>query len=84
MTEEQLQEHGYPRPHPEMSGHAVVHNLPEKKNTDRRFYFDGLDQFLEVACSHPVTKSLSTRWHYVQTFFYILIEHRLHYIKHLW
>ncbi|XP_050973798.1 RNA exonuclease 1 homolog [Labeo rohita] len=34
MTEEQLQEHGYPRPHPEMSGHAVVHNLPEKKNTD--------------------------------------------------
>ncbi|XDV49192.1 hypothetical protein PO909_018490 [Leuciscus waleckii] len=34
MTEEQLQEHGYPRPHPEMSGHAVVHNLPEKKNND--------------------------------------------------
>uniref|UniRef100_A0A8C1F5S8 REX1, RNA exonuclease 1 homolog n=1 Tax=Cyprinus carpio carpio TaxID=630221 RepID=A0A8C1F5S8_CYPCA len=34
MTEEQLQEHGYPRPHPEVSGHAVVHNLPEKKNND--------------------------------------------------
>ncbi|XP_043103740.1 RNA exonuclease 1 homolog [Puntigrus tetrazona] len=34
MTEEQLQEHGYPRPHPEMSGHAVVCNLPEKKNND--------------------------------------------------
>uniref|UniRef100_A0A672LTV7 RNA exonuclease 1 homolog n=1 Tax=Sinocyclocheilus grahami TaxID=75366 RepID=A0A672LTV7_SINGR len=34
MTEEQLQEHGYPRPHPEMSGQAVVHNLPEKKNND--------------------------------------------------
>ncbi|KAK9970786.1 hypothetical protein ABG768_026700 [Culter alburnus] len=34
MTEEQLQEHGYPRPHPEMSGHAVVHNLPEKKSND--------------------------------------------------
>ncbi|XP_067270050.1 RNA exonuclease 1 homolog [Pseudorasbora parva] len=34
MTEEQLQEHGYPRPHPEMSGHACVHNLPEKKNND--------------------------------------------------
>lgn len=34
MTEEQLQEHGYPQPHPEMSGHAVVHNLPEKKNND--------------------------------------------------
>jgi len=41
MTEEQLQEHGYPRPHPEMSGHAVVHNLPEKKNNDRMFHFDG-------------------------------------------
>lgn len=34
MTEEQLQEHGYPLPHPEISGHAVVHNLPEKKNND--------------------------------------------------
>ncbi|XP_026125384.1 RNA exonuclease 1 homolog [Carassius auratus] len=34
MTDEQLQEHGYPRPHPEMSGHAVVHNLPEKKIND--------------------------------------------------
>ncbi len=42
MTEEQLQEHGYPRPHPEMSGHAVVHNLPEKKNNDRKVYFHGL------------------------------------------
>uniref|UniRef100_A0A673MU48 RNA exonuclease 1 homolog n=1 Tax=Sinocyclocheilus rhinocerous TaxID=307959 RepID=A0A673MU48_9TELE len=37
MTEEQLQEHGYPRPHPEVSGHAVVHNLPEKKNNDPFF-----------------------------------------------
>ncbi|XP_051950328.1 RNA exonuclease 1 homolog [Xyrauchen texanus] len=34
MTEEQLEEHGYPRPHPEISGHVVVHNLPEKKNND--------------------------------------------------
>ncbi|MFT7808751.1 RNA exonuclease 1 homolog isoform X2 [Arapaima gigas] len=34
MTEEQLQEHGYPRPHTEHLGRAVVHNLPEKKNTD--------------------------------------------------
>lgn len=38
MTEEQLQEHGYPEPHPEISGHAVVHNLPEKKNNDRKFF----------------------------------------------
>ncbi|XP_041704981.1 RNA exonuclease 1 homolog isoform X1 [Coregonus clupeaformis] len=34
MTEELLQEHGYPRPHPERSGRAVVHNVPEKKNVD--------------------------------------------------
>ncbi|KPP72348.1 RNA exonuclease 1-like [Scleropages formosus] len=34
MTEDQLQEHGYPRPHPDRPGRAVVHNLPEKKNTD--------------------------------------------------
>uniref|UniRef100_A0A4W5MBI8 REX1, RNA exonuclease 1 homolog n=1 Tax=Hucho hucho TaxID=62062 RepID=A0A4W5MBI8_9TELE len=34
MTEERLQEHGYPRPHPERSGRAVVHNVPEKKNVD--------------------------------------------------
>ncbi|XP_015250477.1 PREDICTED: RNA exonuclease 1 homolog isoform X1 [Cyprinodon variegatus] len=31
MTEEQLQEHGYPRPNPEASGRAIIHNLPEKK-----------------------------------------------------
>ncbi|KAJ8278556.1 hypothetical protein GJAV_G00088870 [Gymnothorax javanicus] len=34
MSEEQLEEHGYPRPHPTRPGRAVVHNLPEKKNTD--------------------------------------------------
>ncbi|KAM6963387.1 RNA exonuclease 1 homolog [Aplochiton taeniatus] len=34
MTEELLQEHCYPRPHPEISGHAVVYNVPEKKTTD--------------------------------------------------
>lgn len=35
MTEEQLQEHGYPRPNPEVAGRAVIHNLPPKKaNTD--------------------------------------------------
>ncbi|XP_024266520.1 RNA exonuclease 1 homolog isoform X1 [Oncorhynchus tshawytscha] len=36
MTEERLQEHGYPRPHPESSGRAVVHNFPEKNNVDRK------------------------------------------------
>ncbi|KAJ8418963.1 hypothetical protein AAFF_G00004620 [Aldrovandia affinis] len=34
MTEEQLQEHSYPRPHPERSGRAIVYNVPEKKNVD--------------------------------------------------
>ncbi|KAI4872301.1 hypothetical protein NFI96_027729 [Prochilodus magdalenae] len=34
LTEEQLQEHCYPRPHPERLGHAVIYNLPEKKNND--------------------------------------------------
>uniref|UniRef100_G3NY19 REX1, RNA exonuclease 1 homolog n=1 Tax=Gasterosteus aculeatus TaxID=69293 RepID=G3NY19_GASAC len=33
MTEEQLQEHGYPRTNPEVSGKAVIYNLPEKKAT---------------------------------------------------
>ncbi|MCJ8734680.1 hypothetical protein PDJAM_G00238070 [Pangasius djambal] len=34
LTEEQLQEHGYPRPHPERLGHAIIYNAPEKKNQD--------------------------------------------------
>ncbi|KAF7661741.1 hypothetical protein LDENG_00255120 [Lucifuga dentata] len=35
MTEEQLQEHGYPRTNPEAAGKAIIYNLPEKKaNTD--------------------------------------------------
>lgn len=35
MTEEQLQEHCYPRPHPDRPGRAMVYNMPEKKNADR-------------------------------------------------
>ncbi|KAM7388076.1 hypothetical protein PAMP_024277 [Pampus punctatissimus] len=31
MTEEQLQEHGYPRTNPEAAGKAIIYNLPEKK-----------------------------------------------------
>ncbi|XP_030640390.1 RNA exonuclease 1 homolog [Chanos chanos] len=34
MTEEQLQEHGYPRPHPDRPGRALIYNVPEKKNPD--------------------------------------------------
>lgn len=44
MTEDQLQEHGYPRTSPEASGRAVIYNLPEKKpasdrEAPRRFPF---------------------------------------------
>lgn len=38
MTEEQLQEHGYPRKHPDASGKAIVYNLPEKKAPVDRTY----------------------------------------------
>ncbi|XP_076860364.1 RNA exonuclease 1 homolog [Brachyhypopomus gauderio] len=34
LTEEQLQEHSYPRPHPDRLGHAMLYNVPEKKNVD--------------------------------------------------
>ncbi|KAI5610477.1 RNA exonuclease 1-like [Silurus asotus] len=34
LSEEQLQEHGYPRPHPERLGHAIIYNTPEKKPQD--------------------------------------------------
>lgn len=44
MTEDQLQEHGYPRTNPEASGRAIIYNLPEKKpasdrEAPRRFLF---------------------------------------------
>ncbi|XP_035996847.1 RNA exonuclease 1 homolog [Fundulus heteroclitus] len=42
MTEEQLQEHGYPRPNPEASGKAVIFNQPEKKVTP--------DPFNKICC----------------------------------
>ncbi|KAM3876320.1 RNA exonuclease 1 homolog [Diretmus argenteus] len=42
MTEEQLQEHGYPRPNPETPGRAVIYNLPEKKITT--------DAFTKICC----------------------------------
>lgn len=56
MTEEQLEEHSYPRPHPEIPGHAVVHNYPEKKNNDREF----------VHCQCCLTNRHTTRWQYAQ------------------
>uniref|UniRef100_A0A8C4WKN6 RNA exonuclease 1 homolog n=1 Tax=Gopherus evgoodei TaxID=1825980 RepID=A0A8C4WKN6_9SAUR len=34
LTEEQLKENGYPMPHPEKAGRAVVFTVEEKKNTD--------------------------------------------------
>ncbi|XP_061681624.1 RNA exonuclease 1 homolog [Syngnathoides biaculeatus] len=42
MTEEQLQEHGYPRINPNALGKAVVYNLPEKKVI--------LDPFTKICC----------------------------------
>uniref|UniRef100_A0A1A8CVI7 REX1, RNA exonuclease 1 homolog n=1 Tax=Nothobranchius kadleci TaxID=1051664 RepID=A0A1A8CVI7_NOTKA len=42
MTEEQLQEHGYPRSDPEVSGRAIIHNLPEKKVVP--------DPFTKICC----------------------------------
>ncbi|XP_047443879.1 RNA exonuclease 1 homolog [Mugil cephalus] len=43
MTEEQLQEHGYPRTNPECAGKAVIYNLPEKKAAVT-------DPFAKVCC----------------------------------
>ncbi|NXP09978.1 REXO1 exonuclease, partial [Thinocorus orbignyianus] len=34
MTEEQLKENGYPMPHPEKAGRAVLYTVEEKKTTD--------------------------------------------------
>lgn len=34
MTEEQLKENGYPMPHPEKPGRAVLFTAEEKKSTD--------------------------------------------------
>uniref|UniRef100_A0A673AK36 Exonuclease domain-containing protein n=1 Tax=Sphaeramia orbicularis TaxID=375764 RepID=A0A673AK36_9TELE len=42
MTEEQLQEHGYPRPNPEVSGKAIIYNQPEKKMIT--------DPFTKICC----------------------------------
>uniref|UniRef100_A0A1A7YNE0 REX1, RNA exonuclease 1 homolog n=1 Tax=Iconisemion striatum TaxID=60296 RepID=A0A1A7YNE0_9TELE len=42
MTEEQLQEHGYPQSNPEAPGKAVIHNLPEKKVVP--------DPFTKICC----------------------------------
>ncbi|XP_074524790.1 RNA exonuclease 1 homolog [Halichoeres trimaculatus] len=42
MTDEQLQEHGYPRPNPEAPGRAVLYNVPEKKPTT--------DPFTKICC----------------------------------
>ncbi|XP_038571339.1 RNA exonuclease 1 homolog [Micropterus salmoides] len=42
MTEEQLQEHGYPRANPESAGKAIIYNLPEKKPIS--------DPFSKICC----------------------------------
>ncbi|KAF6734321.1 RNA exonuclease 1-like [Oryzias melastigma] len=42
LTEEQLQEHGYPRVNPESPGRALLYNLPEKKAI--------ADPFTKICC----------------------------------
>ncbi|XP_077391152.1 RNA exonuclease 1 homolog [Festucalex cinctus] len=42
MTEQQLQENGYPRINPDSAGKAIVYNLPEKKV--------GMDPFTKICC----------------------------------
>ncbi|XP_030583599.1 RNA exonuclease 1 homolog [Archocentrus centrarchus] len=42
MTEEQLQEHGYPRPNPDAAGKAIIYNQPEKKAVT--------DSFSKICC----------------------------------
>lgn len=42
MTDEQLQEHGYPRTNPEAPGKAIMYNLPEKKAI--------ADPFTKICC----------------------------------
>lgn len=42
MTEEQLQEHGYPRAVPECLGRAIIHNQPKKKTP--------ADPFTKICC----------------------------------
>lgn len=55
MTEDQLQEHGYPRANPEASGRAIIYNLPEKKpasdrETPRRFLFFFFNSRHQMKC----------------------------------
>lgn len=51
MTEEQLQEHGYPRTNPEAAGRAVIHNLPPKKaNTDGDLHPSMLNDQRDAVC----------------------------------
>ncbi|XP_026179390.1 RNA exonuclease 1 homolog isoform X2 [Mastacembelus armatus] len=42
MTEEELQEHGYPRTNPKAPGKAIIYNLPEKKAI--------IDPFTKICC----------------------------------
>lgn len=49
MTEEQLKENGYPMPHPEKPGRAVLFTAEEKKTSDCKFCW----------CFHPARYSQS-------------------------
>lgn len=54
MTEDQLQEHGYPRTNPEAPGRAILYNLPEKKPAS--------DRESAHSIKHAVVAVFSLRW----------------------
>lgn len=58
MTEEQLQEHGYPRTNPEAAGKAIIYNIPEKKATSdcecRRSLLPLYSTFNDIRRRRPV------------------------------
>ena len=63
MTEEQLQEHGYPRSNPEAPGRAVLYNLPEKKPaTDRASPHSVKRTDTPVSFSRWLCSQLSTKY----------------------
>lgn len=63
MTEDQLQEHGYPRSNPEAPGRAILYNLPEKKPaSDRESPHSIKHTMIGVLLLHWLCSQLSTKY----------------------
>lgn len=63
MTEDQLQEHGYPRSNPEAPGRAILYNLPEKKPaSDRKSPHSIKHTMIGVLLLHWLCSQLSTKY----------------------